>query len=122
MPANPSLIDVMARALWLDDARRVLAERRAMGRVPDDGKDIDPAWYDEDAAMPITGASFRERWEGHARAALRSLLVAGPTPAMRKAGRVSAGWLDVNKGGDEAEAVFSAMLRAALELTSSPCE
>lgn len=82
MTANPSLIDAMARALWLEDARRTAAERRAMGRIPDDGEDIDPAWYDQDAAMPVTGPGFRAKWEGQARAALRSLRDHGPTQRM----------------------------------------
>lgn len=83
--ADASLIKAMARDLWLEDARRVLAERRLMGRIPDDGKDIDPAWYDEDAAMPLTGPGFAAKWEGLARAALRSMRERGPSPTMLRA-------------------------------------
>ncbi|MFL7901552.1 hypothetical protein ACJ41P_10495 [Azospirillum argentinense] len=83
--ADTSLIQAMARDLWLEHSRSTAAERRAMGRIPDDGKDIDPAWYDEDAAMPLTGPGFVAKWEGLARAALRSMHERGPSPTMLRA-------------------------------------
>lgn len=109
--AERSIIDTMARDLWLEDARRWLKGERDLGRIPADGKDIDPAWYDRDADMPLTGPGFRRQWEGQARAALRSLIDAGPTEAMVVEGNK----LVLNADIFRVEEVFAAMLRAALE-------
>lgn len=77
--ADRSLIQSMARDMYLNDATRTI-KARGGSAVPT------PAWYDEYAAMPVTGPGFVAEWEGHARAALRSILDHGPTPAMVHAG------------------------------------
>ncbi|PWC69121.1 hypothetical protein TSH7_01365 [Azospirillum sp. TSH7] len=130
MPANPSLIDTLARDLWLADARAWLAVARRLDGfgLPPDG-DIDPAQYGEQANMPLSGPSFRAKWEGQARAALRSLLEAGPTGAMLPAILTYAESqtdMDDDDGPDEAKCLawdiaqgMNAALRAALEETGN---
>lgn len=113
MSANSSLIDTMARALWLEDARRWLKGERDLGRIPADGKDIDPSQYNELADMPLTGPGFRRQWEGQVRAALQAALKAGPTQAMRKAWHESRGWCSVDQ--PTVDVVLGDVLRAALE-------
>lgn len=112
---RPSMVEAMARALWLDDARLWLQTHRALGRIPEGGV-IDPAQYDElaDPARDFTG--FRMKWEGQARAALRAILEHGPTPAMEDAGcHEWQQWTHDDRAGDQLAAVIAATLRAALE-------
>ena len=104
-----TLIDAVARALWLADAQRNFSWRG----LPHGPK---PEWYDEFGKASRCGGEFVEKWEGAARATLRAMLAHGPTDRMRAAGERA--WMHRDLDDDESEPIrdcFFAMLRAELE-------
>jgi len=111
--ADRTLIETLARALWLEDAKRWDGEMRALGRIEGPGKIADPTWYDQAAAMPLTGPGFRRKWEGQARAALQTLVEEGPTPEMRVAFYDEETCMP-NGSADGFRAAIRAAIRAAL--------
>lgn len=99
--SDQGLIDMLARRLWLADARRWLKEQRDLGYI-EAGGDIDPAQYDELAAVPISGIRHRRIWEGLAREALQATHDHGPTIGLREA---IAAELSAGRGVGEREMV-----------------
>lgn len=110
MTAERTLIDAMARDMYVKEAIRTI-KARGGSAVPT------PAWYDEYAAMPVTGPGFRAEWEERARDALRALHDHGPTQRMLDAAsKLESDCARLNYGGTpSAEDLYSAMLEAELE-------
>lgn len=109
-----TLIDAMARALWLEDARHYERLAVASGRAGIN-EAMRPEWYDNFAAHPASGHEFRKQWEGLARAALQAMLDNGPTQRM-----VDAGWKESWRLQDADTSctprdLFRAMIRAELD-------